>query len=209
MKFETISVGNLSTNCYIVYDEILKKGIIIDPGADGNRIIAKAMELEVQIEYVVFTHFHFDHILAYHKVKGAFPSAVTLISEKEEPAMTDETKSLLFYTEDTFEKITDYNTVKEGDLITFGEASLKVIETPGHTQGCICLYGNGILFSGDTLFYGSVGRWDFPGGSLNDELSSIREKLFILPEDTRVYPGHGENTTIKYEKENNLILKNM
>ncbi len=209
MKFETISVGDLSTNCYIVYDEILKKGIIIDPGADGNWIIAKAKELELQIEYVVFTHFHFDHILAYHEVKEEFPSAVPLISKKEEPAMYDESKSLLFYTGEAFGEITDYKTLKEGDLIIFGDASLKVIETPGHTQGCICLYGNGILFSGDTLFYGSVGRWDFPGGSLVEELSSIREKLFILPDDTCVYPGHGESTAIRYEKENNQIVKNM
>ncbi len=209
MKFETLTVGNLSTNCYIVYDEVLKKGVVIDPGADGERIISKIRELHLDIEYVVFTHFHFDHILAYHNIKAEFPCLETLVSKKEEPAILDEAKNLLFYSGVDFGKITDYKTVEDGDKIIFGNATLRVIETPGHTEGCICLYDDGILFSGDTLFFGSVGRWDFPGGSLREELSSIREKLFLLPGETRVYPGHGESTTIAYEKENNEIVKNM
>ena len=207
MKYEAIAVGNLSTNCYIVYDEILKKGIVIDPGDEGERIISLIKRLELDIFAIVFTHIHFDHILAYHEIKKEFPLAKTLLSENEIPSLFDKSKSLLSFCPVAFDEISDYEGVREGDYIEFGSERLKVIETPGHTEGCICLYCEGVLFSGDTLFFGSVGRWDFPGGSYTREVSSIKEKLFILPIDTIVLPGHGGSTTIGYEIENNSVVR--
>lgn len=209
MKHITVPVGELSTNCYIVWDETAKKGIVIDPGAEGDRIINEIKKLDLSIEYVVFTHFHFDHVLGYYDIKKYFPALTPLVSEKEEPALSDSSRSLLMYANESFEKLSGYKTLCEGDEISFGNEKLRVIETPGHTEGSICLYREGILFSGDTLFSGSVGRWDFPGGSFKDEIMSVKNKLFTLPDNTLVFPGHGESTSIGYEKKHNSIVNSI
>lgn len=205
MEIIRMAVGDLFTNCYIIYDKEGKEGIIVDPGGDGKFIVNKVKHLNVKIKYIVFTHVHFDHILGYHDVKNAFSDAELLVSVNDAPALNDETKSLMIYSGQRFEKIEKYTIVKENDTINFGKYTFKIIETPGHTEGSICLYGNNILISGDTLFNGSIGRWDFPGGSLKKEVDSITGKLFKLPKETIVYPGHGDHTTIGYEIENNDV----
>lgn len=207
MKVLPLEVGELSTNCYIVYDENKKEGIVIDPGGFPLLLISKIKELGINLKYIVFTHVHFDHILGYPKLKDEFPKSQLIVSHIEKNSLWDTSKSLLYYVNEDFPKITKFKEVKKGDFVDFGEILLKVIETPGHTEGSICLYGENTLFSGDTLFYGSLGRWDFPGGDFYKEYHSITEILFKLPDDTVVYPGHGIKTTIGYEKINNEVLK--
>ena len=205
MEIVRMAVGDLSTNCYILYEEESREGIVVDPGGEGGFIVNKINSLNLKVKYIVFTHVHFDHILGYHDVKNAFPDAELLVSYSDAPALLDERKSLIVYSGASFEKISRYTMVKENDLISFGKCTFRVIETPGHTEGSICLFGHNILISGDTLFQGSLGRWDFPGGSLKKEVDSIIGKLFVLPPETVVYPGHGDHTTIGYEKINNDV----
>lgn len=207
MKVLPLVVGNLSTNSYIVYDENKKEGIVIDPGDFPLLLISKIKELGITLKYIVFTHVHFDHILGYPRLKEEFPDSELIVSHIEKDSLWDKEKSLLYYVNVDFPKITEFSEVKNGDFVDFGDVSLKVIETPGHTEGSICLFGENTLFSGDTLFYSSLGRWDFPGGNFYKEYHSITEVLFKLPDDTVVYPGHGDKTTIGYEKINNEVLK--
>lgn len=205
MKIKRLVVGYLSTNSYIVYDEMKKEGIVIDPGDLGETIKKEINELGIELKYIVFTHVHFDHILAYPYLKEEFPCAKLLLSHKETDSLTDRSKSLLNMVNMDFPVIRDYKVLKNNDRVEFGDISLKVIETPGHTEGSICLYGENTLFSGDTLFLNSMGRWDFPGGSFKDEVNSICNILFKLPPDTVVYSGHGDKTTIGFEIENNEV----
>lgn len=207
MKVLPLVVGNLSTNSYIVYDENKKEGIVIDPGDFPLLLISKIKELGITLKYIVFTHVHFDHILGYPRLKEEFPDSELIVSHIEKDSLWDKEKSLLYYVNVDFPKITEFSEVKNGDFVDFGDVSLKVIETPGHTEGSICLFGENTLFSGDTLFYSSLGRWDFPGGNFYKEYHSITEVLFKLPDDTVVYPGHGDKTTVGYEKINNEVLK--
>ena len=158
----------------------------------------------MKIRYFVFTHAHFDHIGAYHKVKERFPEAKLIIGKKEEEVLSDKEKSMLRLSGEKKEITADIF-LSENDLIEFGDHALKVIETPGHTVGSICLYGEGVLFSGDTLFSGGMGRWDFPTGDYEDEKNSILNKIFTLPDETAVYPGHGEKTTVADEKYGGLL----
>ena len=206
MKIEVIKVGSLSVNCYIVYDENEKDGMIIDPGGNAEDIIARVKSLGLQIKYIVFTHVHFDHILAYHKVKDAFETCELILSEKEVDALSDNRKSLLCYVPEPFLPIKNYTVKKHKDTLKFLNMEFEILETPGHTEGSICLYGHGVVFSGDTLFQGSIGRGDFPGGSIKKEIDSIKNILFKLPDNTVVYPGHEDKTTIAYEKMNNEVV---
>lgn len=205
MKIEKLSVGSLGTNCYIAYDENKKEGIVVDPGSNGERINLKIKELGISIKYIVFTHVHFDHILAFSDVKKENPCAKLIVADKEKDALYDDEKSLIRYARTSKPEIRCDLTVNDGDIIEFGDESFKVIETPGHTKGSICLYSDGVLISGDTLFNYSIGRCDFPTGSLKEEINSIINILFKLPDKTNVYPGHGENTTIEFEKRHNEV----
>lgn len=201
MRIKTVITSPMGENCYIVYDEDSKEGIVIDPGSSPERILNALSELKTELKYIVFTHGHFDHIGAYHEIAEKYPEALLLCSEKETEVIKNPSKSFL----DSDKPINPQEFISENDTVDFGNCSLKVIETPGHTVGSICLYTPGTLFSGDTLFKIGIGRCDLPTGNLKDEISSIKNKLFALPEDTIVYPGHGESTDIAYEKEHNEV----
>lgn len=203
MQIERIVTGPLGENCYIIYDREAKEGIIVDPGSSAPKIIRTVEILNIKIKSIVFTHGHFDHIMAYTKVREAFPEAKLLVCEAENEVLSDPSKSLL----KTGDIIVPDVFLKDNDKVSFGGCSLQVIHTPGHTAGSICLYGEGNLISGDTLFRRSIGRWDLPTGNGEEEINSIMTKLFVLPDDTLVYPGHGESTTIGEEKELNEVLR--
>ncbi len=205
MKVERIEVGPLGTNCYLIYCESKKEGIIVDPGYDGDKILNAIDSVEVTIKYIVFTHVHFDHILAYFDIKERFPDAKLIVGEREVPALTDENRSLIRLSRKSYPQIKCDIMVKNGDRIEFGNEAFTVIETPGHTEGSISLYSEGILVSGDTLFNYSIGRCDFPTGNLKEEINSIINILFKLPDNTLVYPGHGNITDIGFEKINNEV----
>ncbi len=205
MKFETIITTPLMENCYIVYDEETKEGVVIDPGSKGEKITNKINELGINLKYIIFTHGHFDHIRGYFELKESFPNSKLLASEKETEVIYDPLKSFLKVSLETLKTLKVDTLLKDKDLIEFGNSSLRVIETPGHTKGSICLLSDKTLFSGDTLFKDGMGRCDLPTGSLKEEVNSIINILFKLPEDIIVYPGHGEFTTIEHEKNHNEV----
>lgn len=201
MKIETLILGQLETNCYLVYDDKTKETIIIDPADEGTFIIQKILDLGLNPKLIIATHGHFDHLLGASEVKLAF-NIPFLMHKADLPILkrTQETSSyFLGIAVDPPPPVDKF--IKEGEKISFGKASLKVIETPGHTPGGICLYTQGILFSGDTLFANGIGRTDLSYASHEQLICSIKEKLLKLPEETTVYSGHGITTTIQEEKE--------
>lgn len=203
MKIERLPVGPLQTNCYILSDE--KDGIIVDPGADAPRIIRRVKEMDISVSRIVLTHGHYDHILALHDVQNAFPEAKLCLCHLEKELVNNPAESLVIYADKSFAPVQADILLKEGDLIPVGRETLKVLETPGHTAGSICLLGKNLLISGDTLFYMGMGRCDLPSGSLTAEVHSILNKLFPLSDDIMVYPGHGQETTLGFEKRNNEV----
>ncbi len=205
MKIEVMPVGAIGANCYLVYDED-KKAILIDCGAESERIIRRIDTLNLSVSYILLTHAHYDHIGAVDKVRE-HTGACVVVSEKDAAMMQNPKLNLSYYHDKTITATYD-KTVKNGDKIVGGQMEFSVIATPGHTPGGVCYYTPGSLFSGDTLFHTSVGRTDFPGGSYDDLIDGIVKRLMPLPEDTTVYPGHGEASTIGYEKAYNPYVRN-
>ncbi|MEK7822023.1 MAG: MBL fold metallo-hydrolase [Planctomycetota bacterium] len=216
MKIETLIVGPLDVGCYILANED-NEAVIIDPGGDADEIIKFIKGHKLQPRYLINTHGHGDHIGANKELKALFPELKICIHEEDKEALTNPFKNLSalggFQSKDYILRSPPADvTLKEGDRITLGKIRLEVLHTPGHTPGGICLLGRSeddkpdVLFSGDSLFQGSIGRTDFPGGNQQDLVKSLREKVLTLKEDTIVYPGHGPSTTIGYEKVNNPYL---
>ena len=195
MKIKTLVVGQLSTNCYLVYDEKDGEAIIIDPGDAGDYLAQQVLELKLLPQAIVATHGHFDHLLAAEELKLIFdvPFLIHRADLFLVKRVGDSAKYFLGVRPELVVKPERF--IKEDDEIIFGKERLKVLETPGHTPGGICLYGKGVLFSGDTLFSGGVGRTDFAYSS-NSDLQKSLEKLRKLPPDTVVYPGHGPSTRL-------------
>ena len=204
MILRKMELGSFGTNCYIVGDEVTKEGMIIDPGDDGSDILKQVKVLGLTIKLIVLTHSHIDHIGALAEVKKATGAEIA-IHETEAPFLLKQPWRMEFMPPSPPSPPAG-RMLKEGDTITVGKLKFKVLHTPGHTIGGICLLGNGVVFSGDTLFNFSVGRADFPGSDYNQELNSIRNKLMTLPDDTKVYPGHGPASTIGTERRGNPFL---
>ena len=194
-------VSRFATNCYLVSDDT-KHAFIVDPGDKCNELIDEIMHKELIPEYIILTHGHGDHTGGIDFVKEAFPEIKLIASKAETKFLYDRSMSM-----GKGGIIPDIE-VKDGDIITVGNMTLKCISTPGHTPGGMCIYSeaDNVLFSGDTLFHCSIGRTDFPGGNGVVLLNSIEEKLMSLPMDTQVFPGHDATTTIGYEKQYNPWL---
>lgn len=207
MLFETVVVGALGVNCFILGCEETREGIIIDPGADADRVLAMVQKLGLTIKYVINTHGHFDH-MGGNRMIVEKTGARLLIHEADVYFLTRAADSAAAYglSADNSPKPDDLLT--DGMILNFGKHSLKVLHTPGHTPGGCCLYleGEGKIITGDTLFADSVGRTDFPGSSHADLIDGIRNKLLVLPEETVAFPGHGPSTTIGHEKKHNPYL---
>lgn len=202
MVLDVLSVGQLEENCYLVGDP--NALLVIDPGDEGERIIAHIQEKGYQVLYVVLTHCHYDHVGAVAKVLEA-TGAKLLMGAKEKDNYFDKNVTLGGYFGAELTICEPDGLLNEGDVITAGSCSFLVIETPGHTSGSICLFCENVLLSGDTLFYRSIGRADFPTGDLKTLVHSVKEKLFTLDDEVTVYSGHGPATTIGYEKEHNEV----
>lgn len=202
MIIKSLAVGQLEANCYVVADEATSEAMIIDPGDEPDRVLELCEDL--QVKYIVLTHAHFDHAGAVPELKEETGAEIVL-HESELPiyaSITDHASAWGFNVPPLPEPDI---TVNEGDEITIGQSTLTVIHTPGHTPGSISLYSaEGIVITGDTLFAGSIGRTDFPGGSITDMRSSFR-KLMGLPDKTAVFSGHGAATTIGTEREQNMF----
>ena len=207
MIIERLVVGPLQTNCYIVADEDTKECLIIDPGGDPDLIVETATRLELKVKLVVNTHGHFDHILANRQVMEN-TGAPLAIHTDDANMLSNPLRSFSFFLAKFRPSPPAAMLLKEGDILRVGEAELKVLHTPGHSPGSVSLWceEENALFSGDVLFHMGIGRTDFPGGSAQVLLQSIREKLFTLPDDTVVYSGHGPPTTIAQERRHNPFL---
>lgn len=202
MEIITLVVGELEVNCYLVGDAKKNEWLIIDPGGEGKEILETIAGKKAGIKFIVNTHGHPDHTSANNVIKKE--TGAPLYIHKADASFL----SGLFTTMARLSGIKGASSkpdcfLKEGDTVSIGDISFKVIHTPGHTPGGICLYARGVLFSGDTLFAASIGRTDLPGGSLDNLLNSIKDKLFSLPDETMVYPGHGPRTSIAEEKNSN------
>lgn len=206
MILEHLVVGELGTNCYIVGCPETKEAVVIDPGGNVDSIIAKIAELKLQVRYIINTHGHYDHILGNKSVKE-HTQADILIHELDADYLKKPALSLSSYFGEISANVPANRLLHEDEIINIGKSvSLKVIHTPGHTPGGISLLAGKNLFSGDTLFAGSVGRTDLPGGSMENLIAGIKTKLLHLDDDIIVYPGHGPFTTIGDEKTNNPYL---
>lgn len=198
------TVGPMEANCYILYNPDKKEGLIIDPGAEGSRLIKFIEQEKISIKYIINTHGHPDHIGANRKVKE-YTNAPILIHQYDAPMLTrsGSVLSLIFPLESSSPAADTF--VKDGDLIECAGMKLKVLHTPGHTPGGISLLLDDSIFTGDTLFSGSVGRFDLPGGSEEVLLNSIK-KILSLDENLIIYPGHGPSTTVGEELRSNPFI---
>lgn len=203
LRVESLVLGMVSTNCYLVINEETGQLVIIDPADEADRILRRIVELKGKPEAILLTHGHFDHIGAADELRRALKIPVLALEEEREILEDPEKNLSAFYGEGY--TVTPDRFLKDGEVLTLLDSSVQVIHTPGHTLGGTCYYlaREGVLFSGDTLFCGSVGRTDFPTGSMTRLHNAIHTKLFVLPEATVVYPGHGEQTDISYEKRYN------
>jgi len=206
MKIITLNNNDMQQNIYLYFDESTKEGIIIDPGDGSADIIAAINENGIKIKGILLTHGHFDHIAAANEVK-AHTSAQICAHKQEQVMLEDPEINLSVRVGKNISTTADVLFV-DGDVFTFASTRLKIIHTPGHTPGCVCYYDekNAVLFSGDTLFKGSVGRTDLPKSDTNQLKDGIKNKLFSLPSDVVVYPGHGGCTAIGHEKEFNPFV---
>ena len=205
MKYEVVVVGALETNCYLVYCPQTKECAIVDPGADPERIFAAIAERELTPILILNTHGHIDHIGANQDMKDKY--RVPLLIHSADGSLLSQTQNVeLGLLLAARESPASDGFLKEGETLTIGECSLAVIHTPGHTPGGVSLLANSFLLSGDTLFYGGVGRTDLPGGSFKDLEKSIKEKILTLSEDLLVLPGHGPFTTVGQEKNSNPFI---
>lgn len=206
MILKKISVGSLGANCYILGDEKSGKSLIIDPGAEGERILDLVNELNLEIKYIINTHGHHDHISA-NQLLLENSQAELMIHQDDSEFLVDPQKNLSSFSPlGELEGPEADRLLTEGDEITCGDWKLEVIHTPGHTPGGITLIGNGKLFVGDTIFSRGVGRTDFPSGSKEVLLESIQDKLLPLADDLEVFPGHGSKGKLGKIKESNPFL---
>ena len=204
MKVLSLPVGMIQTNCYLVEGEN-QIAAVIDPGAQGGKILALAEENGLDIRYILLTHGHFDHVCAANEIRKA-TGAHVIIGEKDAPMLSSPmTKSGLQVPGYNDDPVVPDRMVKGGDLLEIGGFRLHVLETPGHTPGGVVYQTDGVLFTGDTLFQGGIGRTDLPGGDHAAILKSL-QKLSALGGDFIVYPGHGLSTTLGHERGANPFM---
>ncbi len=205
MILESLPTGPLQVNCYIVGCETTRQAAVIDPGGDVPQILALLQRHNLQLQMVINTHGHFDHIGGNNQLLVA-TGAKLLLHQADSQLLASAARHAAAYGMKTDSSPEPQRMLKGGEQLQLGELSIDVIHTPGHTPGGICLLIENQLIVGDTLFAGSIGRTDLPGGDHQQLINSIREKLLILPDATEAHPGHGPSTTIGREKLHNPFL---
>lgn len=211
MIVERLVVGPFESNCWILGCEKTREGVVIDPGDDAERILQVVNRHSLSLKYAIQTHAHLDHISATAAIQVE-TGAEVLIHEAEQLLLDNLSAQASLFGLPAPAAPTVNGYIREGDKISFAEYTLSVIETPGHSPGGISLKLEGpekLLFTGDALFQGSIGRTDLMGGSYSQLVDSIREKLFPLDDDTVIHPGHGESSTLGAEKRLNPFLREL
>ena len=198
--------NGMASNTYLVVDDIAKRAFIVDAGKFEQQLVDEAAKRELNVSHLFLTHGHGDHIGGVADYKKAFPELQVVAHEDEKEFLLDPKQNFSreIWASEISIKADIY--VKDQEKLIVGPFELTFIHTPGHTKGGMCILVDEVLFSGDTLFRQSIGRTDFPGGSFEEIKDSINKKLFALPDDTDVFPGHMEPTTIGFEKENNPFV---
>lgn len=211
MKVSYLVLGPFMTNTYIAWDEASHKAVVIDPSFRPEQIWQAVLKLGVTPEKILLTHAHVDHVAGLNFLREKYPDAKVYMHEKDVPLLTSAALNLSDMLPEPVLCAKPDVLVKEGDHITEGTMDFTVLETPGHTPGGISFYEEkeGIVFTGDSLFEGSIGRTDFPGGSMTTLVTSIQKELFALPDTVHVLSGHGNPTTIGREKRSNPFVGGM
>ncbi|MDX1707310.1 MAG: MBL fold metallo-hydrolase [Desulfobacterales bacterium] len=205
MIIKTLPVGPIMANCFIVGCEETLQAVIIDPGDEPEKILKAVSDSKLTVSHIINTHGHFDHVSANKNIHAATRAPI-LIHAMDAPMLAKIAASAANWGLTAEDSPPPDRTIDDGDTIAVGNITLNVIHTPGHTPGGVSLFADGHVFVGDTLFAGSIGRTDFPGGSFETLKSSIQGKLFALAENVRVYTGHGPETTIGHEKRTNPFV---
>jgi glyoxylase-like metal-dependent hydrolase (beta-lactamase superfamily II) len=208
MILKVLPVGPIMANCFVLGCEKTREAAVIDPGDEDERILMALADEKLTLKYIINTHGHFDHVAANKAMKDA-TGAKILIHEEDAPMLSHLSSMAVSFGLSAENSPAPDKFISDGDIIKFGEISLKVIHTPGHSRGGVSLYceKEKILFAGDTLFAGSIGRTDLPGGDYGTLIKNVKQKLFPLGDDVRVFPGHGPETTIGTEKKFNPFFQ--
>lgn len=203
IKIGRMVLGSCQTNCYFIYREEEKRAIVVDPADQGARIYKALTDNGIAVEAILLTHGHFDHIWGSKELREA--AGVKIYALDAEQALCEDASSNVSDMAGRPYTVTPDEYLQDGQELTLAGMAFQVIATPGHTAGSCCFYfpEAGFVVSGDTLFAESVGRTDFPTGSMSSIVRSIKEKLYTLPDETKVYPGHGDSTTVAHEKQYN------
>lgn len=206
MKIKQIQLSGNASNCYIIYSEKSKEGVLVDPGGDAGKILSEIKKAGLNVNNIILTHGHGDHIGALEEVREKL-NATVMIHKDEAELLGDSNLNLSrFLFNEPIETEAD-RLLKDGEVVEIEDLKIKIIHTPGHTTGGICLDIGHSILTGDTLFAGSIGRADFPGGDGNVLINSIKEKLLSYPDETKIYPGHQNNSTIGDQKKYNMFLR--
>ena len=212
MMIHTLVVGPMQACCYVAASESTREAVISDPGGEPERVIELVQRDKLEPTLILDTHGHADHIAANAEMKARFPDAPLMVHKFDAAMLGDSQANLSAWFGVPIQSPPPDRTLDEGDVLRVGEEEFSVIHIGGHSPGSVCLFaaggGNakGVLFSGDVLFAGGIGRTDFPGGSHQELIDGIRSKLLVLPADTVTYPGHGPATTIGEEARSNPFL---
>ena len=202
-----IVVGAFQENCWVIGNRRTREGICIDPGDEPQEILAMARDMGVDIKYIANSHAHIDHILGVGAIRDATGARFLLHAGDLELARGTAASAKNWMGVEIANPPDPDAFLSDGDEIDVDGLKLTVLHTPGHTRGSVCFYANGVLFAGDTLFQGSIGRTDLPGGDYDEEMASIVDRLLVLPDDTILLPGHMGQSTIGEERARNPYVR--
>lgn len=207
VRFEALAVGPLETNCYLVWDVDTRDAVLIDPGGDKPRIEQMISSLGLNVKYILLTHGHFDHCFVAGDLAREYGVEIAMHESDIEQITQGMDIAEMFYDMSSYVEVLPSKLLADGDVIRLGESPIEAIHTPGHSRGGLCFVTDAGVFCGDTIFANSIGRSDFPGGSHPQLIASIRARILSMKDETPLYPGHGQFTTVGIERASNPFLQ--